>query len=286
MQRFGSTSVFVPEGKGALISGAFGVFRSWFTRRDLLMAQTRREVLSKYQGSFLGLLWSVITPLLRLAIYTLVFSVILKIRWTPEGERMGEFAIMLFCGLIPYTFFQEVLGQAPTLITRSPNFVKKVAFPVEMFSLVSVSASLVHTVISFVVLMGGVLIIFRELPWTFLWLPLLFVPLVLTTLALSLVSAALGVFVRDLSHVVEIVLQLLFFLTPIIYPASMVPAKLKVLVDLNPIAFVAINVRQTMIHGQAPDWSGLFLFTLGGTVLLFLAAGWFQVIRGRFSDVL
>ena len=160
------------------------LMRGMWRSRDLVWQMTKREVIGRYRGSVLGLLWSFFNPILMLTIYTFVFSVVFKARWGSGGESRFEFALILFAGLIVFNLFAECVNRAPSLIVGNVNYVKKVVFPLEILPLVTMGAALFHCAISL-----GVLIVFYgllsgSLPWTIVFAPVVVTPLLLVTLGL------------------------------------------------------------------------------------------------------
>ncbi|MDB4285609.1 ABC transporter permease [bacterium] len=266
--------------------GATGVLLTWYGNKQLIWQLTQREVLKRYRGSILGLTWSILNPLVLMMIYATIFSLVLNMKWSADRSTFGEFALMLFCGLIPFEFMGEVLGGSTQVITRSPNYVRRIAFPVEILPCVEIGSAVIHSAIKIVILLCGIWFLMEEFHWTFLLLPFLWTPFLLLSLAFSLFVAGAGVFIRDLQHLVGLVMSGLFFLTPIFYPASMVPEKLQWILLVNPIAYLAANTRIVCVEGLLPNWKTWVLFNAVGSLLLLVVAGWFQLIRKRFSDVL
>lgn len=274
------------DAKGSFFTAAWGIIRSCYTHRELLLALTRREIVARYRGSALGLFWSLITPVVLLATYTLVFSVFFKMKWSPEDTGNGYFIVMLFCGLIPFNFFSEVISRAPALILSSPNYVKRVAFPVQLLPAVVAGSSLFHATIGMAILLGLRWFILGSLPPEVFYLPLIWLPLVIFTVALALIIAAAGVFIRDLGHAVGLVLNVIFFLSAVIYPAAVIPPSMRVILWLNPVACAILQIRETCVQEMAlnPRLFGVLL--AGSVALLFLAAGWFRSVSRRFADVI
>lgn len=258
----------------------------WVAQRGLIWQLVQREVLKRYRGSILGLTWSVLTPLVLLTIYTTVFSSLLKMQWSPVRSGFGDFALMLFCGLVPFNFLNEALSGSILSIAGSPSYVRKIAFPVEVLPCVQVGSAAIHASISTAILLLGIFLLMGEHHWTLLLLPVVWLPYLVFTMALSLLAAGVGVFVRDVGHLVGLVMSVLFFLSPIFYPASMVPEELRWVFALNPIAHIAMGVRDACIEGRLPDWTSWSLHLAAGILLLLASAGWFQLVRKRFSDVL
>lgn len=261
--------------------------RNLWAQRELIWQFTRREVQSRYQGSFLGIFWSFITPLLMLAIYTFVFSVIFKARWGNEvsdGSRIG-FALTLYTGLIAFGVFSESITRAPGLIIGHANYVKKVVFPLEILPVSVLGSVLINSLFSLVVLLVALLIFQQPIHWTLIFLPLMYLPLTFLCLGLSWFLASLGVFVRDVGQFISFVAQVLFFMTPIIYPASAVPTKLQVILYLNPLTFIVNHFRRVILWGQLPDWGEFAIVTVITGLVCVLGYIWFMKSKKTFADV-
>jgi lipopolysaccharide transport system permease protein len=241
----------------------------------------------RYKGSFIGLGWSFIQPLIMLCVYTFVFSVIFKARWGVEaGEGKAAFALALFMGLITFSIFSEVANSAPSLVLGNANYVKKVVFPLEILPLVRLFSALINAVFSLGVLFVGILIFNHFIHWTALLLPLIWLPMVMFTLGCGYFLASLGVFVRDIGTVIGVLTTMLFFLTPIFYPISAVPEQFRIFCRINPIAIFVENARRVVLWGLSPDWPWFFFgMALSGAVLI---AGfiWFMKSKKAFADVI
>jgi lipopolysaccharide transport system permease protein len=260
--------------------------RNLWAYRDLLRQFTRREVLGRYKGSYLGILWSFLTPFLMLAVYTFVFSVVFGARWgnSPSESRV-EFALTLFCGLIAFNVFSECISRAPELIVDNPNYVKKVVFPLEILPVSILGAALIHSLISLVILITGILVFMGTVSWTLAYLPLAYLTLVGLCLGLGWFLAALGVFIRDIGYMVEIAVQVLFFVTPIFFPISAVPPFFQPILLLNPLSAVVENFRRVIIWGQPPDWPWWGVATAVSTLLMVAGYTWFMKLKRAFADV-
>jgi lipopolysaccharide transport system permease protein len=256
--------------------------------RQLIARMVRREVVGRYRGSALGLAWSFFNPVLMLAIYTLVFAGIFKARWniTDGPESTGQFAIVMFVGMIVLNLFTEVLNSSPTLILANANFVKKVVFPLEILPIISIGAALFHMAASVGVLVLAILLMNGTVPWTGVLLPVVIVPLVLLALGVSWVLASLGVYLRDVAHGVGLASSALMFLSPVFYPLSAVPETFRPLIAANPLTFIIEQARVLLIAGRLPDWSGLAIFTLASAAFAWAGFAWFQKTRKGFADVL
>jgi lipopolysaccharide transport system permease protein len=263
-------------------------FRNVSHYRYLIVQMTKREISHRYRGSALGFAWSFINPMLMLAVYTFVFSVVFKARWgigEAEESRM-DFAITLFAGLIVFNLFAEILNRAPTLVLGNVNFVKRVIFPLEILPLVSIGVVLFHSFISLLVLAAAQIIFRHHIPWTIVYLPLIILPLLLAGLGVSWFLSALTVYIRDVAHITTVLTTVLMFVSAVFFPISALPEQYQVVIRLNPLAMIISDSRNALVYGQPPDWAALgWMFLLGACV----AAGgywWFQKARRGFADVL
>ncbi|MCY1390092.1 Teichoic acid translocation permease protein TagG [compost metagenome] len=254
---------------------------------QLILQMTQREVIGRYKGSVMGLFWSFLNPLFMLAVYTFVFSVVFKARWGgSEDDGHGQFAVILFAGMIVHGLFAEVLNRAPTLILGNVNYVKKVVFPLEILPIISLGAALFHCLISVFVLLGAKLILSGELSWSVLLLPFVLFPLAVFTLGLAWFLASLGVFLRDVGQTIGILTTVMLFLSPVFFPVTALPEDLRPLMMANPLTFIIEQCRDVLIWGRIPDWSGLAVYTLAAMAVAWLGYAWFQKTRRGFADVL
>jgi lipopolysaccharide transport system permease protein len=259
---------------------------SFWTHRRLIWQLTRREVVGRYRGSVLGLVWSMVNPLLMLGVYTFVFSVIFQPRWGTGASSRADFALMMFTGMIVYGLFSECASKAPSLILANSSLVKRVVFPLEVLPWVSLGSALFHTAVSFAVLAAFLLARHTLLPWTALAVPVVLLPLVLMAVGVSWFLASLGVYLRDVGHTIGIILMMLLFLCPVIYPSSAVPDEYRPLLDYNPIAVVIEQTRAALLTGGAIDWVRVATLLVSGVVVASLGFAWFQKTRRGFADVL
>jgi lipopolysaccharide transport system permease protein len=254
-------------------------------RRTLVESLVRRELAVRYRGSVLGLVWTLLTPAVMIAIYTFIFAGVFGARFGGRGTAW-DYALYLYCGLLPWTAFSEPVQQAAQVIVAHANLVKRVVFPLEALPVAQVLAALVTQACGTLVLLVAALIIQRELHLTLLWWPVLVVPQLLLTLGAAWLVASLGVFLRDTGQALALLLVAWMFLTPIIYPEEVVPARYRAVIDANPFTPLVRSYRRIIIEGAPPDWPGLAYFTLFALVVFFLGYWWFAKTRKNFADVI
>jgi len=262
--------------------------RSLWHNRQLIVQMTKREVLGRYKGSAMGLAWSFFNPLFMLVVYTFVFSDIFHSRWHGAGgdDSKTQFAVVLFVGMIVLNLFSEVLNRSPGLIISNVNYVKKVVFPLEILSVITMGAALFHALVSLAVLLIAFVIFNGYLHWSMIFIPLVLLPLVIVTLGLSWMLASLGVFLRDVAQTIGILTTVLMFLSPVFYPVVAVPEKFRSIIMANPLTFIIEQSREVLLWGHIPDWQGLLLYTSVATLIAWVGYAWFQKTRKGFADVL
>lgn len=260
---------------------------SLWRNRDLIKALTRREVLGRYQGSVLGILWSFFSPVFMLGVYTFVFSEVFKARWGAEGSgSKAEFALVLFAGLLLFNLFAECISRAPGLILGQVSYVKRVVFPLEILPVISLGAALFHMLVSFAVWIVFFWIVMGAPPATILLFPLLLSPFTLLILGLSWLLASLGVYLRDVAQVIGIFITALMFLTPIFYPLSAIPESYRFILYLNPLTYIVEQARDLLIFGKGIQWNSFGWLALISCLVAWLGFAWFQKTRKGFADVL
>lgn len=262
-----------------------GFIGSGWKHRVLIRRLAWRKIELRYRGSFLGFLWTIINPLLLLAVYTFVFSFVFKNKWGPSDAPMAEFSLFLFSGIILYSVFAECVNEAPGLIVQNRTFVKQHIFPLETLIWVSLCATLFNFAISFLVLAVFHLFVLGVPPASALYLPLLLLPIVLITLGISWLLASLGVFLRDISQIVGVLTTALLFLSPIFYSVARIPERWQEIYLLNPFARIIEMSKGVLFRGTAPDWWPLVGISLAGWLVAWLGYVWFMRSKQGFADV-
>lgn len=250
----------------------------------LIFQMAKRDILGRYKGSVLGLGWSMLYPLLLLATYTFVFRLVFKARWPGMDDHPGSFALNIFAGLVLFNFFSEVVGRAPRLVLEQPNLVKRVVFPLEVLPWIGLGSALFHAVLSVLVLVAGVALLQGALPLTALATPLVLLAMVPMLLCLGWLLAGLGVFLRDLSQMVGPVLNVMLFLTPVLYPATALPGGVQRWLMVNPLTLPIESLRGALLANQWPQWGSLALYAALWSALALVAAMLFERVRPAFAD--
>lgn len=265
--------------------GPWAPIAIFLRHRTLIARLVRREVEARYKGSLFGVLWLVFTPLLMLAVYTFVFSMVFQARWGEAIDGRGMFALIVFSGLIVFNLFAEPVSRAPGLILENVSYVKKVVFPLEILPWVAVGVSLFNALISFVVLLIGYMLL-KGLPTAEMVLfPLLLIPVILAATGITWFLSATGVFFRDTRPLVTVMITILMFMSPIFYPLSAVPAGARKLLMLNPLA-PALEESKAALFGLGEINWPVWLIYLGVTwMTAWLGYLWFSKTRKGFADV-
>jgi lipopolysaccharide transport system permease protein len=262
-----------------------GVLSSLLRHRALAAEMTAREIRLKFRSSAVGVAWSLLHPLLLLAVFAFVFGSVLQVKWSTAGSTT-DFALVLFAGLLVYNLFAECLLRAPGMIVSRATLVKKVAFPLEILAWVQVGHALFGFVAGTAVLLLFQLLVRGAIPATALLLPVVIVPVVLAGLAVGWLFGALSVFVRDFEHVVGPLSMALLFLTPVFFDLSIVPEPFRAWFYANPLTFAVDQARAILLEARWPDPLGLAV----GTAIAYLAAtaalAFFNRARSEFADAL
>lgn len=247
-----------------------------------------RSIARRYRLSVFGLLWTILVPLFTLVIYTFVFGVILQSRWsgTDAAADTTSFGLYLFVGLLVFWLMADVVGSAPGAIVDYTNLVKKAVFPLEVLPLVTVGSAVFHAIISTGVLLVALVVIKGAIPMTALYAPLIFLPFILLLLGLGWLLSAIGVFFRDIQHIVGLLMTGVLFLSPIFYSIDRLGPGLQTVIMLNPVTFIVLQLRRVLLDGQQPDWAGLALYAAIAWIVASIGLSFFRYARKSFADVL
>lgn len=256
-----------------------------WAHRHLIGVMVHRDFIGRYKGSLLGAFWPLLNPLGHMVLYTFLFSVVLEIRFGSDPST-SNFAIYLMTGLLPFTVFSEALARSTTVVLESPNLVNRVVFPLEILPVVLTISSLLSAAISFVLVVSAVLIYFGHLSATVLFLPLILLSQIILTAGITWILASIGVFIRDLSHIISLALSAWMYATPIVYPASKMPQNFKFLLYVNPLSGIITDYRRILLQGVPPDWTSYACYTTVALVVFMAGFAFFYKTKKSFADVM
>jgi lipopolysaccharide transport system permease protein len=251
--------------------------RSLWRNRKLIRSMARRDILAKYKGSIFGALWTFLNPLLLMATYAFIFGVVLKTRFGEHG-----YVLYFLAGMLPWLAFSEAVGRSTYVIPEHRNFVKKLVFPLETLPVNLVISGAVTEAFGLVIFLLGL----HSVSPSMLWLPVLIVPQLLFTLGLCWFLAALGVFVRDLATVTTFILTLWFFMTPICYPESQLPARALEILRFNPLFVLVRAYRAVLLENRAPSMVGVASLWILAIAVAVFGYAWFHRFRRSFADII
>jgi ABC-type polysaccharide/polyol phosphate export permease len=254
-----------------------------FLQRYLIFNFVARDLRNRYVGSFMGFFWAIIHPLVLLVCYTFIFSVIFRIR--PHTEATDDFAIFVFCGILPWLYFQETVIRCCNSVVENSNLIRKTVFPSEILPISMALSNIVTHLVGLLILL--VVLLFSDLAgWTLVFIPLYLALLLALSLGLGWFCAALQVFLRDTLQVVSVTMILWFWFTPIFYSIEMVPQTLQALIRFNPLTYVVNGYRLCLLEHRPPDPGELAILTLF-CLLVFVGGGYvFRKTKREFVDVL
>ena len=256
--------------------------RELFRCRGLIETLVVRELKARYRGSVLGFFWSFVNPLLLLVVYSFVFSVVLP------GFRgdLEPYALFLFCGLLPWTWFSSALLESSNALIMNGNLINKVQFPAEVLPIVAVLSNMVHFFLALPVLGGFLLFYAAPLRLAELvWFPVVILVQLILSLGLGLLLSALTVHFRDLKDLLANLLTLWFFCTPIIYPMSMLPSNGRFLMNLNPFAHLAISYQEILFYdGPFGHWKWLLALLVASVGVFAVGYMLFDRLRDSFAE--
>lgn len=253
--------------------------------RELIARLVGREFALRFRGSILGVLWAVMTPILTVIVYAFVFGIIFNSKWG-DATSKSNFVSILMLGIIVHGIFAEAVGRAPSLILGHVNYVKKVVFPLEVLPVMAVVGVLMNAAIGIVIVVVLNLIVSHEVQPTIVFLPLILLPYLVLITGFVLFLSSIGVYLRDLTHILGFVMMVALFMTPIFYPISAVPEPFRQFLYLNPLTFTVEQARAVTLFGEMPNWTGLAIYSAVALISAWIGLYWFQRTRNGFADVI
>lgn len=266
--------------------GVFGALGTLYERRWLLWYFIQRQMTQNSRGAFLGFTWLILGPLLMVALYTLVFSEIIGLRFRQDGS-VSNFGLYLYCGLIPFLAFSETVSKSVVSIKSNSSLVKKVLFPLEVLPFSVASTSFLAQFFGIAALMVLVIILEGTVQWTIVLLPIIAVPQLIFVVGVSCVVSVAGAYLPDLRESLRAFTRIMLFATPVIWPAERAYERgFGFIVDYNPLAFIVETYRNLVLDGEIPSMMSLMWFTLFSVALLAVGLAMFVRAKKRFADII
>lgn len=254
------------------------IFKRLYNYRELLKTSVSKEIRGKYKNSFLGVLWSFLSPLLQIGVYALIFPLIM--------DTDSNYVVFLVCGLIPWLFFSNAINKAAFTVIENAGIIKKVFFPREILPISVVTSECVNFIISTVIILGFILFTGYGFSWQIVFYPLILVVQYIITLGFAFFLSAITVYIRDLAHFVGVVLQLLFYATPICYASGRIPADYQWIMQFNPMAHVINGYRAIFYDKVTPDMTALVMLLCIGLLLCIIGYMVFNKMQKGFAEQL
>lgn len=247
-------------------------FRELYQYKDMIINLTLYDLRTRYKGSIVGFLWTFLNPLLMLAIYSLVFSTVMRI-------DIDYYFIFLFSGLLPWILFQSAIQSGIGSIIRNGNLIKKIYFPRQIIPLTTLFGSVINYFFGLVVLIPFLFLLKINPIIVIIWLPIVLLVFCVFTYGLMLLLSSLNVFFRDIEHVFGVLLTAWFYFTPIVYPVDLIPVKYSFIFQLNPLNRFIVMMHDIFYYGRAPTLEDLWISVLFAVVILIVG----KIVFNRFS---
>ena len=272
--------------KPGLLGEFLGSLATIYERRWLVKYLVQRQMASNYRNSYLGILWAFLGPLMMVALFTLVFSEVLGIKFREvTGDSTLNFGLFMYCGYVPFLAFSQALTQGVNVMRRNRDLVTKVVFPLELLPLTQVISSFIQNMFFGLLALQLLLVVLdQRVHWTILLLPLIMLPQLLFTLGASYLIAVFGTYVPDIKEGLRAFVRAMFFITPIVWPAGRVPESAQFLVTYNPLAFLVEAYRQLVLEGKLPFGEWAVYFCLVAVTLFVVGLALFNRVKHNFGD--
>ena len=260
---------------------------SLLSHKYLFLQMLKRDVQQRYRGSQLGFLWAFFYPILMLLVYTFVFGMVMKVKWGVAGQDNIDFGLILFAGLLLHGLLAEVMIGSVRLIAGNRQYVKKVVFPLEILSLVTIANAFFHMLLGLLILLVIYVVTGNPLHWTLLLAPIVLFPFMVFLIGASWFVSVLGVYLQDLGQVIGVLMTVLMFLCSIVFPFDDLPVEIQPYVLwLNPLTIIVEQFRAVVLFGQLPDWGLLGAYSIFAFAMFFVGVWLFKRTRDGFADVI
>ena len=253
------------------------MIRELIQYKEFLKTSVKKDIRGKYKGSFLGVLWSFINPLLSALIYAIVFPFILK-------NSQPHYVTFIVIGILPWTFYTTVISQGTFSIIGNSSIIKKVYFPRQILPISAATSGLVNFLISLPIALIFAIISGIGVSWHLIFLPIIILVQYILTLGIIFITSAINVYVRDFEYVVTFITNLLFYITPILYTSDILPKDVGWILNINPMTSIVQGYRDILYYQRIPDFQSIFIVLGVGVVILFIGIKIFSKLQRRFAE--
>ena len=257
------------------------VFKDLYNYRELLKTSVKKDIGGKYKHSFLGVLWSFINPLLQILVYALIFPLVMK-----NGGSYKDYTVFMVCGLIPWAYFTTVINRASFIMIENGNILKKVYFPRSILPLSLVTSETINFLVSCIIILAFIVIKGFGISKFILFFPLVLLIQYVLLLGIALIFSAVTVYMRDIQHFIGVVLQLLFYATPIVYSIDTIPEGFRWILKWNPMTYIIEGYRAIFYNQTMPDLKALGILGVISIVILIVGYLLFNTLQKRFAEEL
>ena len=257
------------------------VFKDLYNYRELLKTSVKKDIGGKYKHSFLGVLWSFINPLLQILVYALIFPLVMK-----NGGSYKDYTVFMVCGLIPWAYFTTVINRASFIMIENGNILKKVYFPRSILPLSLVTSETINFLVSCIIILAFIVIKGFGISKFILFFPLVLLIQYVLLLGIALIFSAVTVYMRDIQHFIGVVLQLLFYATPIVYSIDTIPENFRWILKWNPMTYIIEGYRAIFYNQTMPDLKSLGILGVISIVILIVGYLLFNKLQKRFAEEL
>jgi hypothetical protein len=257
------------------------VFKDLYNYRELLKTSVKKDIGGKYKNSFLGVLWSFINPLLQILVYALIFPLVMK-----NGGSYKDYTVFMVCGLIPWAYFTTVINRVSFIMIENGNILKKVYFPRSILPLSLVTSETINFLVSCIIILAFIVIKGFGISKFILFFPLVLLIQYVLLLGVALIFSAVTVYMRDIQHFIGVVLQLLFYATPIVYSIDTIPEGFRWILKWNPMTYIIEGYRAIFYNQTMPDLKALGILGIISIVILIVGYLLFSKLQKRFAEEL
>ena len=257
------------------------IFKDLYNYRELLKTSVKKDIGGKYKHSFLGVLWSFINPLLQILVYALIFPLVMK-----NGGSYKDYTVFMVCGLIPWAYFTTVINRASFIMIENGNILKKVYFPRSILPLSLVTSETINFLVSCIIILAFIGIKGFGISKFILFFPLVLLIQYVLLLGIALIFSAVTVYMRDIQHFIGVVLQLLFYATPIVYSIDTIPENFRWILKWNPMTYIIEGYRAIFYNQTMPDLKSLGVLGIISIIILIVGYLLFNKLQKRFAEEL